>query len=145
MFSWTLNTTHITKKAQQRLYFLRRLRKAHLPTSILTTFYRGTIESILSGAITVWFGNCNAADRKALQWIVRTAEKITGVSLPPLADIHSTRCLRKAKNIVKDSTHPSHGLFTLLPSGRRFRSINARTSRMGKSFFLQAVRQLNSL
>ncbi|KAK3540075.1 hypothetical protein QTP70_025390, partial [Hemibagrus guttatus] len=30
-FTWSLNTTSITKKAQQRLYFLRRLRKAHLP------------------------------------------------------------------------------------------------------------------
>ena len=143
--SWTLNTTHITKKAQQRLYFLRRLRKANLPTSILTTFYRGTIESILSGAITAWFGNCTAADRKALQRIVRTAEKITGVSLPPLSDIYSSRCLRKARNIIRDTSHPSHGLFTLLPSGRRFRSITARTSRMGKSFFPQAVRLLNNL
>ena len=96
--SWTLNTTHITKKAQKRLYFLRRLRKANLPTSILTTFYRGTIESILSGAITAWFGNCTAADRKALQRIVRTAEKITGFSLPLPSDIYSTRCLRKAKH-----------------------------------------------
>ncbi|KAK3548655.1 hypothetical protein QTP70_016405, partial [Hemibagrus guttatus] len=30
-FTWSLNTTSITKKAHQRLYFLRWLRKAHLP------------------------------------------------------------------------------------------------------------------
>ncbi|KAK3537683.1 hypothetical protein QTP70_017914 [Hemibagrus guttatus] len=47
-----LNTSSITKKAQQRLYFLRKLRKAHLPPLILTTFYRETIESILSSCIT---------------------------------------------------------------------------------------------
>ncbi|KAI5619892.1 hypothetical protein C0J50_20542 [Silurus asotus] len=29
--TWSLNTSSITKKAQQRLYFLKRLRKAHLP------------------------------------------------------------------------------------------------------------------
>ncbi|KAF7691443.1 hypothetical protein HF521_011740, partial [Silurus meridionalis] len=51
-----LNTSSITKKAQQRLYFLRRLRKTHLPPPILTMFYRGTIESILSSCITAWFG-----------------------------------------------------------------------------------------
>ncbi|KAK3549570.1 hypothetical protein QTP86_004969 [Hemibagrus guttatus] len=50
--TWSLNTSSITKKAQQRLNFLRRLRKAHLPPLILTTFYRGTIESILSSCIT---------------------------------------------------------------------------------------------
>ncbi|KAK2912264.1 hypothetical protein Q8A73_006377 [Channa argus] len=74
--TWSVNTSSITKKAQQRLYFLRRLRKAHLPPPILTMFYRGTIESILSSCITAWFGNCTLADRKTLQRIVRTAEKI---------------------------------------------------------------------
>ncbi|KAK3538471.1 hypothetical protein QTP86_003686 [Hemibagrus guttatus] len=45
-FTWSLNTTSINKKAQQRLYFLWRLRKARLPPPILTMFYRGTIESV---------------------------------------------------------------------------------------------------
>ncbi|KAI5625328.1 gastrula zinc finger protein XlCGF28.1-like [Silurus asotus] len=62
--TWSLNTSFITKKAQQRLYFLRRLRKAHLPLPILTMFYRGTIERILSSCITAWFGNCTVSDRK---------------------------------------------------------------------------------
>ncbi|KAK1802757.1 hypothetical protein P4O66_021291, partial [Electrophorus voltai] len=39
-FTWTLNTSSITKRAQQRLYFLCKLSKAHLPSPILTTFYR---------------------------------------------------------------------------------------------------------
>ncbi|KAK3559104.1 hypothetical protein QTP86_004116 [Hemibagrus guttatus] len=50
--TWSLNTSSITRNAQQCLYFLRKLRKAHLPPLILTTFYRGTIESILSSCIT---------------------------------------------------------------------------------------------
>ncbi len=48
------------------------------------TFYRGTIESILTSCITVWYGACNASCRKSLQRIVRAAEKIVGVSLPSL-------------------------------------------------------------
>ncbi|KAK3508090.1 hypothetical protein QTP70_013444 [Hemibagrus guttatus] len=51
-FTWSLNTTSITKKAQQHLYFPRRLRKARLPPPILTMFYRGIIESVLSSCIT---------------------------------------------------------------------------------------------
>ncbi|KAK3543961.1 hypothetical protein QTP70_032184 [Hemibagrus guttatus] len=66
-FTWSLNTTSISKKAQQRLYFLRRLRKAHLPPPILTMFYRGVIESVLSSCITAWFGNCTVSDCKTLQ------------------------------------------------------------------------------
>ncbi|KAK3571566.1 hypothetical protein QTP86_013190 [Hemibagrus guttatus] len=86
-FTWLLNITSITKKAQQHLYFLRRLRKAHLFPPILTMFYRGTIESVLSSCITAWFGNCTVLDRKTLQRIVRTAEKIIGVSLPSITDM----------------------------------------------------------
>ncbi|KAI4899218.1 hypothetical protein NFI96_023461 [Prochilodus magdalenae] len=139
--TWPLNTSTITKKAQQRLYFLRRLRKAHLPPPILTTFYRGTIES---SCITAWFGNCTASDRKSLQRVVRTAEKIIGASLPTITDIYTTRCIRKANSIVDDHTHPSHTLFTLLPSGKRYRSIRALTSRLCNSFFPQAIRLFNN-
>ncbi|KAI5086511.1 gastrula zinc finger protein XlCGF28.1-like, partial [Silurus meridionalis] len=98
--TWSLNTSSITKKAQQRLYFLRRLRKTHLPPPILSMFYRGTIKSILSSCITAWFGNCTVSDRKSLQRIVRTAEKIIGISLPSIMDIYTTHCIRKAHSIV---------------------------------------------
>ncbi len=111
----------------------------------MCTFYRGTIESILTSCITVWYGACNASCRKSLQRIVRAAEKIVGVSLPSLQDIYSTRLTRKALSIAGDPTHPSHSFFSLLPSGRRLRSLQARTSRLKDSFIHQAVRKLNSL
>ncbi|KAK3574532.1 hypothetical protein QTP86_009289 [Hemibagrus guttatus] len=97
-FTWTLNTSSITKKAQQHLYFLRRLRKAPLPPPILTVFYRGTIEIVLSSCITAWFGNCTVSDSKTLQRIVRTAEKIIGVSLHSIMDMYTTRCICKANS-----------------------------------------------
>ncbi|KAI4904290.1 hypothetical protein NFI96_000159 [Prochilodus magdalenae] len=108
--TWSLKTSTMTKKAQQCLYFLQRLRKAHFPPPILTTFYRGAIESILSSCITAWFGNCTASDRKSLQRVVRTAEKIIGVSLPTITDIYTTHCIRKATSIVGDHTHLTHTL-----------------------------------
>ncbi len=45
------------------------------------------------------------------------------------------RCSSKTNSIVKDPTHPSHSLFQLLPSGRRYRSIRARSARLLNSFF----------
>ncbi|XP_037537935.1 coiled-coil domain-containing protein 18 [Nematolebias whitei] len=89
--SWTINTAAVAKKAHQRLYFLRKLRRARAPTPIMTTFYRGAIESILMSCSTVWYGACTASCRKSLQRIVRTAEKIIGTSLPCLQDLHSSR------------------------------------------------------
>ncbi|XP_067372150.1 uncharacterized protein [Channa argus] len=143
--SRTVNTAALAKKSQQRLYFLRKLRRARAPPPIMCTFYRGTIESILMSCITVLYGSCNASCRKTLQRIVRSAEKIIGVSLPSLQDIYGTRLTRKALCIVGDPTHPLHSFFSLLPSGRRLRSLQARTSRLKDSFIHQAVRKLNSL
>ncbi len=139
--TWTTNTMSLSKKAQQRLHFLRRLKRASLPPPILTTFYRGTIESVLTSCITVWYGNCSAADCKTLQRTVNTAAKIIGAPLPSILDIFLARCSSKTNSIMKD---PTHSLFQLLPSGRRYRSIRARSARLLNSFFPQAVRALNS-
>ncbi|KAK9513182.1 hypothetical protein VZT92_026739 [Zoarces viviparus] len=51
---WELNISSITKKAQQRMYFLRQLNKFNLPKTMLVHFYRAIIESILCTSITVW-------------------------------------------------------------------------------------------
>ncbi len=85
----------------------------------MCTFYRGTIESILTSCITVWYGACNTSCRKSLQRIVRAAEKIVGVSLPSLQDIYSTRLTRKALCIAGDPTHPTHSFWEL----RNFNSL----------------------
>ncbi len=55
-------TTHM-----QRLYHLRQLRKFRVSLTILKTFYSGTIESVLTQCISVWYGNSFNQDCKALQ------------------------------------------------------------------------------
>ena len=57
---WSTHTNSVVKKAQQLLFNLRRLKKFGLSPKTLTNFYRCTIESILSGCITAWYGNCIA-------------------------------------------------------------------------------------
>ncbi|KAK1798222.1 hypothetical protein P4O66_000716 [Electrophorus voltai] len=51
--SWSRHTNSLAKKARQRLYHLRRLRDFKLPSKVLRNFYTCTIESILTGNITV--------------------------------------------------------------------------------------------
>ncbi len=142
--TWSAHTDAVLKKANQRLFFLRRLRKFGTSPRILRSFYTCTVESILTGCITAWFGNSTAGNRRALQRVVRTARHIVGGELPSLQDIYTRRCTRKARRIIKDSSHPSHRLLSLLPSGRRFRSIRSRTSQLRDSFFPQAIRLMNS-
>lgn len=142
--TWGENTTALVKRAQQRLFFLRRMRRSYLPPPILTTFYRSTIESVMTSCISVWCGSCTAADWKSLQRVVRTAEKIIGTSLPSIQDIGHKRCLSRAMSIIQDSSHPQNGLFSLLNSGRRYCSVKSRTARFCNSFFPTAIRLLNS-
>ncbi|KAK1784187.1 hypothetical protein P4O66_003976 [Electrophorus voltai] len=141
--SWSRHTSSLAKKARQRLYHLRRLRDFRLPSKVLRNVYTCTIESILTGNITVWFGNSTKQDRQALQRVVRSAERITHSELPDLQTTYYKRCQTKARKIVKDPTHPNNRLFSLLRSGRRFRSLKAKTERLKRSFFPQAIRALN--
>ncbi|KAI3360268.1 hypothetical protein L3Q82_014582 [Scortum barcoo] len=64
--TWSMNTAHLVKKAQQRLFFLRKLKRAGLSPQLLTNFYRATIESILCLSAAVWYGSCTAQDQKDL-------------------------------------------------------------------------------
>ncbi|XP_051562655.1 uncharacterized protein LOC127446057 [Myxocyprinus asiaticus] len=106
--TWSGHTEAVVKKAHQRLFFLRRLRKFGMNQHILTRFYTSTEESILTGCITAWNGNSNALNHKALQRVVRTARHIIGGELPSLQEIYTRRCVRKARRIIGDSSHPSH-------------------------------------
>ena len=61
--SWFPHANTKVKKAHQRLYLLRRLRKYGMSASTLTNFYRCTIESILSGCITASYGSCSVQEK----------------------------------------------------------------------------------
>ncbi|KAK0146755.1 hypothetical protein N1851_013962 [Merluccius polli] len=108
--SWSLNTAATVKKAQQRLYFIRLLRKSGLNQRPLTLAYSGLVESILTSGITVWYGNITQAERRSLQRIIKSAERIIGTTLPSMDSIYSQCCWRRAERIIRDSLHPAHPL-----------------------------------
>ena len=102
--------------------------------------YRDEVEA----CITSWYGNSRAEERQRLGRVIKTAETIIGVPLFPLLDIYNKRCTGRGKRIIQDSSHPCHRHFSLLLSGRRYRSIRTRTSRLRNSFFPSTVRLLNA-
>lgn len=116
------------------MHFLRLLWGNCLKQQLLVAFYRSTVESMLARCISLWYCGCSAADKKALQRVIKMAEKIIGHTLPALEDISTSRCLRKAGKFLKDYSHPGHGLFSRLPSGRRYRTLKSRTNRHKYSF-----------
>jgi hypothetical protein len=82
---WSTHT--VVKKAQQCLFNHWRLKKFGM---VLRNFYRCTIESILYGCITALYRNCTACNRRALQRMVWSAQRITGGTLLALQKIYNT-------------------------------------------------------
>lgn len=77
----------------------------------LVSFYHCSIESVLTYGILVWYRNSSAGNKKALQWVIKTADRITNTHLPTLENIYTSRCLRKASCIARDCYHPADTLF----------------------------------
>ncbi len=104
--TWTAHIQTQVKKARQRLYHLRQLRKFRVSPAILKTFYSGAIEVYWLSASQCGTVTPQKQDCKALQRVVRLAERISGSALPSLQDIYLKRCKSRAAKIIKDSNHP---------------------------------------
>ena len=78
-------------------------------------------------------------------WVLHW-EQTGWLCCPALQNTYTTGCHRKAKKIIKNNNHPRHCLLTQLPSRRRSqcRCIKAWTEKLKNSFYLKAIRLLNS-
>ncbi len=99
---WHNHIESMVKKAQQRLYVLRQLRKFNLPQELLIQFYSAIIESVLCTSITVWFSSDTKSDLIRLRRVVRTAERIIGTTLPILQELYLSRVNKRADKITLD-------------------------------------------
>ena len=93
--SWSKHTKTVVKSARQHIFPLRRLKRFGTCPQILITLYSCTIESILTGCITAWNGNCLASDHNAQQSVVHMTQYITGAKLPAIQDLYTRWCHRK--------------------------------------------------
>ncbi len=135
---WDNHIEFIVKKAQQRLYFLRQLRKFNLPQELLIQFYSAIIESVLCMSITVWFSSATKSDLRRLRRVVRTLLSESLVHPPPP---HSPRTVliqseQKGWKNHSGPSHSAHSLFELIPSGRRYRALSTRTTRHRNSLII---------
>ena len=77
----------VVKMAPQCLFPLRKLKKFAMGPQIFKMLDSCTIESILMGCPTAWYGNRLASDRKAIQRVMQTAQNITGAKLAAIQDL----------------------------------------------------------
>ena len=141
------NTDYICNKANQRLFFLRKLRNFQVDRKLMKMFYSSFIESILTFALVAWFGNLSVANKNRLRSIVNMCRKIIGIDIDDLSQVFKTRAIKKARSIVWNPQHPLHAEF--IPNKKTYsypkKSPKGKkdTNRYHNSFVPSAVRFYN--
>lgn len=79
------------------VFFLRKLHAAGLSYIRLMNFYSCVVESLLTYAGSVWYGNSKYDDRVSIDRVIKAAERVIAHSLPRMADIFQKRSLGKAQ------------------------------------------------
>ena len=75
------------KKAQSRMYFVRRLRSFTICKKLLGIFYQSVVTSVLSYAVACWGGSTSKGDFSRLKKLIRRAGSVVGTKLDPLATV----------------------------------------------------------
>lgn len=142
--SFEKNVNVIYKKANSRLYSLRKLYHLHVDNTIINLFYISVIESVISFGIAAWYGNCTSVSKRKLQRILGHANRLGVTQSKTLGDLYKFYVLQRANIIRSDPGHPLNSLYCILRSGIRLRAELTRTARYNKSFIPSSIRLLNS-
>ncbi|KAI4898994.1 hypothetical protein NFI96_005657 [Prochilodus magdalenae] len=143
---WSVNTDTVYKKAQSRLYFLRRLGSFRICQKLLLMFYQSVVASVLFYAVVCWGGSISKRDAGRLDRLVRKAGSVLGLELESLTPLAERRALNKLLNIMDNVHHPLHTTIIRQRSSfsGRLLSQSCSTDRLRKSFVPQAIRLFNS-
>ena len=143
-FKFDTNVNVVYKKAQKRVYFVRQLYKMKIDRSILNLFYMSIVQSVLTFAISCWYGSCNGESKSKITKIVNNCKRLGVSNTKPLLELYKLAVMQRCKVIRNDCSHPLHKAYQILPSKRRLRATKCRTARYSCSFIPSSIRILNS-
>ena len=144
--SWNENTQIIIKKANSRLYCLRKLHTFNVNRNILQLFFSSVLCSVLTFGVVSWGGNITQGDRNKIERLIRKGGRVVGGGITEtMTDMYDRRLYSKVNQILNDDTHPLRGNFDSLIIERsgRLRTPKAKTVRYQKSFLCKAVGVFN--
>ncbi len=140
---WKKNSNAIFKKAQSRLFFLRKLRSFDISRSLLNVFYNGILASVLFYAVVCWGGSLTWEDRNRINKLIKKAGSVIGMSPASLEVITEQRTRRKLRAILSEDDHPLHSFFVRSGRSRWLLLPRCSTERFRKSFVPAATRLFN--
>ena len=118
---WKEHVEAQTKKANKRMYNVRRLKKLKIDSKILCLFYNSVISSVLVYAIPCWYEACDKKLKGSVAKFYDKVYKITDVSvhesIEQPSNVYITKCKSLITKIVNDHDHSMHKYITVLPHG----------------------------
>ena len=132
------------KKANQRLYFVRTLKKFRVDNTIIALFYKSLIQTIISYNLICYFGNATKIEEKKLNRPRKIVQRLLGIDLPSLDDLYQERVLSKLRQIMQDPTHPLNDQFSFNRSGIRLCPPRTQKNRHRQSFVPNAIHLYNA-
>ena len=142
--SFTTHVDTVCKKANQRMYLIRKLKTFDVDKKMLEMIYRSLVESILTFNIVTFYDHLTVKQKNRLNKIVNIATKLINLKQKSLNDLYQQAISKKSRSIINDPTHPLHSCFEIMPSGKRYRTPAFKRQLYNKSFIPSAVRFLNS-
>ena len=141
--NWHCHLDAIITKANQRLYFLRKLRSFEVRSCIMKMFYTATIQSVLTYAITCWGGNTTQYDKNRIDSVIKKASKIMHrAELPAFEQLYTSAIVKRGQSIMSDKSHLLHSEYVVSERSGRLISKAARTERYLQSFVPHSVRAI---
>ena len=142
-FEENINT--IYKKANSRMFFVRKLYNLQVDNKIVELFYRSVVESVITFGIAAWYGNCSQTSRNKLTKVIKYAKRLNIENVKTLQELYEKSTLQKAKAIRSEKEHPLYNCYQTLRSGRRLQAEYTRTARYNRSFVPASIRLINNL
>ena len=103
---WSSNIEACCKKANQCMYFLRKLKQFKVDENILACFYQTIIQSAMLYNQVCYFGSSRKADTERLDKVARTAAKFVGAETAKPSTIYGCVAVKKLHRILSDDHHP---------------------------------------
>lgn len=140
--TWNDHVVNVYRKASQRLYFLKLLKRAGLDKKDLVTFYSTCVRSVVEYASPVWWSSLTKQQKHTLENVQNRALKIiypgvdhsTALNLANLHTLSDRAEIAARKLFAQITTNPDHPLHTLLPDP------NVHTYNLRKKLFFQNLK-----
>jgi hypothetical protein len=131
--TWGDHIDYICKKASQRLFFIRLLKKANVPLSDIVLIYCSIVRAILEYACEVWHHSLTKRQTDSLEHIQKRALKIVSpnneykdaLKMFNIESLHERR-EEKCIKFFKDICNPNHKLHFMLPPKNTIQNLRSK-------------------